>query len=82
VVRRRVFESAGVFDATLPHSGTAEWFTRARERGAVMETIAEVLIERRMHAGNFSRQRAVRDDEYFRLLKRSLDRKRAGPSSP
>jgi glycosyltransferase involved in cell wall biosynthesis len=82
VMRRRVFDTVGVFDPTLPHSGTAEWFTRAREQGAVMETIAEVLIERRMHAGNFSRQRAVRDEEYFRLLKRSLDRKRAGPSSP
>ena len=81
IVRRAVFESAGVFDPELPHSGTAEWFSRARERGAVIETIAEVLVERRMHAGNFSRQRGARDDEYFRLLKRSLDRRRAGPHS-
>jgi len=81
VVRRGVFERASLFDATLPHSGLAEWFARARERGAVMETIAEVLVERRMHADNFSRRRAARDEEYFRLLKRSLDRKRAGPSS-
>lgn len=81
VARRGVFERASLFDATLPHSGLAEWFARARERGAVMETIAEVFVERRMHAGNFSRQRAARDEEYCRLLKRSLDRKRAGPSS-
>ena len=78
LVRRAVFEVAGMFDPDLPHSGTAEWFSRARERGAVIETIAEVLIERRMHAGNFSRQRGARDEEYFRLLKRSLDRRRAG----
>ena len=81
VVRRRVFDVAGGFDPTLPHSGTAEWFSRAREKGVTIETIAEVLIERRMHAKNFSRQRAVRDEEYFRLLKRSLDRRRADPSS-
>ena len=81
VVRRAVFDVAGLFDPSLPHSGTAEWFARARERGAVIETIAEVLVERRMHAGNFSRQRGARDEEYFRLLKRSLDRKRAGPPS-
>ena len=79
VVRRGAFDRAGPFDATLPHSGSAEWFARARERGVVMETIGEVLVERRMHAGNFSRRREARDDEYFRLLKRSLDRRRAGP---
>ncbi len=77
VVRREVFETAGVFDATLPHSGLPEWFSRAREHGAVVQIIAEVLVERRMHAGNFSRQRAARDEEYCRLLKNSLDRKRA-----
>jgi len=81
VARRGLFARSGLFDAALPHSGLAEWFARARERGAAMETIAEVLIERRMHANNFSRRRAARDDEYFRLLKQSLDRRRAGPSS-
>ena len=82
VVRRAAFETAGLFDPLLPHSGTADWFARARDRGVIVETLAEVLIERRMHAGNFSRRRDARDDEYFRLLKRSLDRRRAGPSSP
>jgi hypothetical protein len=81
LVRRDVFETAGAFDPALPHSGLPEWFSRAGEHGVVMETIAEVLVERRMHAGNFSRQRAARDEEYLRLLKKSLDRKRASPPS-
>jgi glycosyltransferase involved in cell wall biosynthesis len=81
VLRRAAFERGGVFDPTLPHSGLPEWFARARERGVVCDTIAEVLVERRMHADNFSRRRAARDEEYLRLLKRSLDRKRAGPSA-
>jgi hypothetical protein len=68
-------------DPTLPQSGLPEWIPRARERGVVCDTIAEVLVERRMHADNFSRRRAARDEEYLRLLKRSLDRKRAGPSA-
>jgi glycosyltransferase involved in cell wall biosynthesis len=81
VARRRVFETVGAFDPALPHAGLPDWFAHAREHGVVMETIAEVLVERRMHAGNFSRQRAVRDEEYVRLLKKALDRKRAGPAS-
>ena len=81
LVRRSLFETVGPFDATLRHSGSTEWFARARERGVIVETIAEVLIERRMHAGNHSRRRAARDEEYVRLLKRSLDRRRAGPPS-
>jgi len=81
VVRRTVFDTVGVFDPALPHSGLTEWSARAREHGVLLETIAEVLAERRMHAGNFSRQRAARDAEYVVLLKRSLDRRRAGPQS-
>jgi glycosyltransferase involved in cell wall biosynthesis len=81
VAHRRVFDVAGPFDAALPHSGFPEWFARAQAQRLVFETIAEVLVERRMHAGNFSRQRAARDEEYVRLLKRSLDRRRAGPTS-
>jgi glycosyltransferase involved in cell wall biosynthesis len=79
LAHRRVFDVAGPFDATLPHAGLPDWFARAQEKRLAFEIIAEVFVERRMHAGNFSRQRAVRDEEYVRLLKRSLDRRRAGP---
>jgi glycosyltransferase involved in cell wall biosynthesis len=81
MVRREVFDTAGMFDPALPHSASPEWFSRAQASGSLFETIGEVLVDRRMHVGNFSRQRASRDEEYLRLLKRSLDRKRAGPPS-
>ena len=81
LAHRSVFDIAGPFDAALPHAGLPEWFARAQEQRLAFETIAEVFVERRMHGGNFSRQRAVRDEEYVRLLKRSLDRRRAGPTS-
>jgi glycosyltransferase involved in cell wall biosynthesis len=81
LAHRSVFDIAGPFDATLPHVGLPEWFARAQEKRLAFEIIAEVFVERRMHAGNFSRQRALRDEEYVRMLKRSLDRRRTGPAS-
>jgi glycosyltransferase involved in cell wall biosynthesis len=77
MVRRRAFERIGVFDSSLKHGDSADWFLRAREAGLVGELMPEVLTYRRMHAENRSRVHASRSlDEFFDILKRSVDRKR------
>jgi glycosyltransferase involved in cell wall biosynthesis len=77
MARRALFEAVGVFDPALGHGDSTDWFLRAAERGAVMELLSDVLLYRRLHPANLSRVRAANSrDEYLRLLKLSLDRKR------
>lgn len=76
-VRRSAFVSAGLFDPRLDHGEVQEWILRARERNLGVDILPEVLLDRRLHRGN--RSRVLRDqsrDEFLRLVKRNLDRKR------
>lgn len=75
----RLFDAIGHFDTTLNHSDDTEWFLRARESGANCALHPDVLTFRRMHRTNRSRVAADKSiDEYLRLIKKSLDRRRDG----
>lgn len=77
MARRALFEAIGLFDSTLGHSDSTDWFLRAAERGAVMELLPDVLTYRRLHPNNRSRIRAATSrDEFLKLLKLSLGRRR------
>ena len=79
VVRRSLFERIGLFDTSLGHADKTEWFLRADAAGAIKEMLPDVLMYRRMHPGNRSRTLAASSrEEYLRLLKATLDRRRAG----
>jgi glycosyltransferase involved in cell wall biosynthesis len=77
MLRRRALDRIGGFDTTFKHGDSADWFLRARAAGLVEELMPDVLTYRRMHATNRSRMKADTSlDEFFGILKRSLDRKR------
>jgi glycosyltransferase involved in cell wall biosynthesis len=77
VARRVLFDTVGLFNAALPHGDSTEWFLRAAEYGAVMELLPQVLVYRRLHPMNRSRLLSSNSrDQYLRLLKSSLDRRR------
>lgn len=79
LAHRWAFDRVGRFDTTLGHSDDTDWFMRARAAGVHIEVLAEVLCFRRIHQTNRSRVRATTSvDEYMRLLKRHLDKKRSG----
>jgi glycosyltransferase involved in cell wall biosynthesis len=83
LARRRVFESVGPFDPGLRHGNDTAWFLRAAELGTAMELLPDVLVFRRLHAGNRSRRFAESSQrEYLRILKASLDRRRRAPAAP
>jgi glycosyltransferase involved in cell wall biosynthesis len=83
LARRRAFDLVGVFDATLGFGHSTEWFLRGAARGAVVEAMPDVLYYRRIHHTNRSRQmNAASRDEYLRLVKAHLDRRRGRPPSP
>ncbi len=77
LARRRVFQTVGLFDSSFKHGDSTEWFLRAAQLGTVSELLLDVLLYRRLHPTNRSRVSAARSrEEYLRILKLSLDRKR------
>lgn len=81
MVRRSAFERIGTFDSSLKHGDSADWFLRAREAGLRGDLMPDVLTYRRMHSENRSRVEASGSlDEFFGILKQSIDRKRASGS--
>ena len=82
MVRRRAFERIGIFDLELQHGDSADWFLRARTGGMTGNLMEDVLTYRRMHELNRSRAKASDSlDEFFGILKRSLDQKRVAESA-
>ncbi len=78
LARRGAFATVGVFDTSLRHGNDRDWFMRAAEAGMVTELLPDVLVRRRLHDAN--RSAALGDAsraEYLRILKASLDRRRA-----
>jgi len=79
LARRALFDLVGPFNPALRHADKTEWFLRAAERGAAMEMLPDVLAYHRMHQANLSRTGAAASlEEYLRIVKASLDRRR-GP---
>jgi glycosyltransferase involved in cell wall biosynthesis len=77
LARRTLFERAGRFNPALRHGNDTDWFLRAAERGAVIELMPDVLVYRRLHDANRSRLLAAASrQEYVRIVKASLDRRR------
>ncbi|HEX7025492.1 MAG TPA: glycosyltransferase family A protein [Gemmatimonadales bacterium] len=83
VARREVFERLGPFNAGMKHGEQTEWFLRARESGAVLELLPDVLLERRLHEHNVSRHKAQASlAQYFELLKGHIERQRGSDPPP
>ncbi len=77
VARRALFDRIGPFDTTLKHRDAMEWLIRAVDAGAVVETLPDVLVFRRIHRDNLSWRRGDDDrDELLRSVKATLDRRR------
>jgi glycosyltransferase involved in cell wall biosynthesis len=77
LARRDCFNAVGHFNNAIEHADDTEWFLRANERGAAMELLPDVLLYRRLHYTNLSRVKASNSrDQYLRVLKTALDRRR------
>ena len=54
LIRRALFDRVGQLDPTLAYRDGSEWLIRATEAGAVMETMPDILMYRRLHDANIS----------------------------
>lgn len=75
--RRRAFERIGRFDAAIQPSEDIDWFTRAREAGLKFSVTEDVTLHYRLHEDNLTRGTDAHDLGHVRIVKRSLDRRRA-----
>jgi glycosyltransferase involved in cell wall biosynthesis len=75
--RRRVFDYVGLFDTAFRYSDDQDWFLRAREVNARMVILEQTTLLYRLHETNMTRDKAAPQLELARILKRSLERRRA-----
>jgi glycosyltransferase involved in cell wall biosynthesis len=77
LVKREAFERVGCFETHLKMGEFISWYSRATDLGVQVKMLPELLMWRRLHETNQGiRNRESRID-YVRLVKASLDRRRA-----
>ena len=75
--RRTTFDRAGLFNPALRFSEDHDWFLRARESGVRITILPHVTLLYRLHGKNMTRTEPVADYNLLKVLKASLDRRRA-----
>ena len=77
LIRRDAFARVGLFDTDLRIGAFVDWYSRAVDEALNSTMIPKVVMRRRIHRSNTGiRDRQSRSD-YVRILKRTLDRRRA-----
>lgn len=77
LVHRSVFDQVGLMEESLALASDVDWLLRAGECGVPSVTIPDITLIYRRHQGNMTND-VGRGQRYFaRVLKRSLDRRRA-----
>jgi len=80
LVRRTLFERIGGFDPDMRFGETVEWYCRARESGAPIELLPEVVAYRRVHGKNMTNsKREEQIDSLFAVLRAAMERKQGRP---
>lgn len=84
LVRRDVFDRLGPFEERWTITSDLAWFGRLREVGMQIGVLDQIVLHKRVHGGNLSytTPKPTYQRELTRLLKESLDRRRAAASEP
>lgn len=75
IIRRRIFDSVGLFRPDYMISEDVEWFSRVKEAYIPMMVVPEIVLYRRIHSTNLSYQLKVGDPVLLRTLRESVRRK-------
>ena len=75
LARRELFDRAGPFDPTWRVGDFVDWYARAEEAGMRSLMLDEVLVLRRVHKTNMTRDGAAQLD-YARVARAALQRRR------
>lgn len=82
LVRRAVFDRVGRFDESFTHCDDWDWFMRAREMGVSIGVHSEVTLFYRRHDGNMTNDTGIGNRFFARMLRRSVERRRAVGAAP
>jgi glycosyltransferase involved in cell wall biosynthesis len=75
VARRQLFDQIGNFNSEFYLANDVDWFARAKDHGAPMAVIPEVLVLKRLHNANIT-YNSKANAELLELLKQSIQRQR------
>jgi GT2 family glycosyltransferase len=76
IIKAEVFRRVGPFRSHGQVGEFVDWHLRANEVGLNSLTLPQVVVRRRLHATNESREHRSSRLDYLRILKASLDRRR------
>jgi glycosyltransferase involved in cell wall biosynthesis len=79
LLKRKTFDQVGPFDSQWVLGEWADWYLRAVDSGLQMKVIEAIVTYRRIHANNKGRVFVNCRNEYVKILKLSLDRRRSTP---
>ena len=77
MIRREAFFRVGWFETDFKQAEFISWYLRAIDAGLQSAMLPEVVMERRIHQTNQGRNPQINASEYARILKATLDRRRA-----
>ncbi len=81
LLSRSLFDRVGSFDESLTVGEFIDWYSRAKELGLQSHLVDEVVLRRRIHGENTGLQQRSDRKDFARILKGSLDRRRAKTNS-
>ena len=77
LIKRDSFFKVGMFETKWKIGEWTNWFVRATEIGLKTEMLSDILVKRRIHNENKGILKRDERTEYVKILKDSLDRRRA-----
>jgi glycosyltransferase involved in cell wall biosynthesis len=77
LLKRSDFVRVGAFNESIRTGEFLDWFGRAQELGLSSLVLPEVLVKRRLHLANHGRKYAAERNEYVKILRELLQRRRA-----
>jgi glycosyltransferase involved in cell wall biosynthesis len=77
LVTRAQLLKVGPFDTSFRVGEFVDWYARAADVGLRSDVIPEVVLLRRIHAGNMGRRERDSRVDYVRVVKAALDRRRS-----
>ena len=76
LIRKESFFKVGLFDESIVMGDFLDWYRRAEDLGIKMEMLKEVLYYRRIHDANSSLMNKANINDYVKIMKASIDRRR------
>lgn len=78
LVRQAAFGQVGPFDAGFRVGETLDWVARAEAAGLRSVALDTVVLRRRIHGANTVRKQEQTRDDYLRVLRAAIGRRRSG----